>query len=97
MKNVMLTVVSTINFIKSRALNNCQFRELLIDIEADHADLLYYCEVRWNSSGQMLKRFFLLIAPLQEFMDTKTRHVAERSDPKCLADPTFMVDITGHL
>ena len=81
MKNVMLTVVSTINFIKSRALNNRQFRELLIDIEADHADLLY-CEVRWNSSGQMLKRFFLLIAPLQEFMDTKTRHVAELSDPK---------------
>ena len=40
----MKKVVSTINFIKSRALNHRQFQQFLEDVEAECGDLIYYCE-----------------------------------------------------
>ncbi len=48
LNNVMTTVVSTINFIKSSRLNNCQFKELLSNSESEHGDLVYLCEVQWH-------------------------------------------------
>jgi hypothetical protein len=36
----MNIVVSTVNFIRSHSLNHRQFRELLIDIEADYGDVI---------------------------------------------------------
>ena len=53
--HVMKKVVSTINFIKSRALNHRQFQQFLKDVEAECGDLIYYCEVRWLSKGKMEK------------------------------------------
>lgn len=47
--NVMATVVSTINYIKSKGLNNRQFKEPLSDLESEYGDLVYHCEVRWLS------------------------------------------------
>jgi hypothetical protein len=41
MSHVMNTVVSTVNFIRSRSLSHRQFRELLIYIEADYEDVIY--------------------------------------------------------
>ena len=56
--NVMATVVSTIHFIKSKGLNNRQFKELLSDLESEYGDLIYHCEVRWLSRGNMLAQFY---------------------------------------
>jgi hypothetical protein len=42
----MNTVVSTVNFIRSRSLNHRQFRELLIAIEADYVDVIYHSQVQ---------------------------------------------------
>ncbi|MBN3306574.1 GTD2B protein, partial [Amia calva] len=54
-KNVMLIVVSSINFIKSRGLNSHQFKALLKDLESEYGNLVYYCEV-----GNMLMWFYEL-------------------------------------
>jgi hypothetical protein len=56
--NVMEVVVVSINFIKSRALNHRQCKEYLADLFSDYEDVSYYCEMRWLSKGQMLKRFY---------------------------------------
>ena len=56
--DLMGTVTTCINFIKSRALNHRQFKEFLDDVCSDYGDLTYYCEVRWLSKGKMLKRFY---------------------------------------
>jgi hypothetical protein len=58
MNHVMNTVVSTVNFIRSRSLNHRQFRELLLDIEADYGDAICHSEVRWLSRGKVLKRIY---------------------------------------
>lgn len=44
--NVMSTVVSCINFIKTRGLNSRQFKELLSDLDSEYGDLVYHCEVQ---------------------------------------------------
>ena len=40
--NLMPTVISSINFIKARALNHRQFEVCLSDLEADHQDLTFF-------------------------------------------------------
>ncbi|TWW59917.1 Protein ZBED8 [Takifugu flavidus] len=75
LNNVMKTVVSTINFIKSRGLNNRQFKELLSELESEYGDLVYHCEVRWLSRSNMLARFYTLREEVKHFMEMKTsRH-----------------------
>ncbi|RXN38641.1 general transcription factor II-I repeat domain-containing 2-like protein [Labeo rohita] len=93
----MTTVVSTINFIKSRGLNSRQFKELLSDLESEYGDLVYHCEVRWLSRADMLERFYKLREEVKQFMEIKGKPVVELSDDKWLCDLAFMVDITKHL
>ena len=101
----MATVVSSINFIKSRGLNCRQFKEcrqftaasLLKDLESEYGDLVYYCEVQWLSRGSMLRRFYELRNEVKLFMETKGEPVAQLSDSMWLCDLAFMVDITQYL
>ncbi|TWW69198.1 Protein ZBED8 [Takifugu flavidus] len=97
LNNVMKTVVSTINFIKSRGLNNRQFKELLSELESEYGDLVYHCEVQWLSRANMLARFYTLREEVKHFMEMKGKPVMELSDGKFLSDLAFMVDITKHL
>ena len=56
---IMQVVVKIVNIILSRGLNHRQFRKFLEEIDAQHSDLKYFCDVRWLSRGNMLERFFL--------------------------------------
>ncbi|KAI4830515.1 hypothetical protein KUCAC02_002143 [Chaenocephalus aceratus] len=95
LNNVMHTVVSTINFIKSRGLNSRQFKELLRELESEYGDLIYLCEVRWLSLASMLARFYQLREEVKQFTEMKGKPVMELSDSKWLCDLGFMVDITS--
>lgn len=95
--NVMSTVVSCINFIKSRGLNSRQFKEFLNDLDSEYGDLVYHCEVRWLSRGNMLMRFYELRDEVKQFMEMKGKPVRELSNSKWLCDLAFMVDITKYM
>ena len=96
-EHVMSKVVSSINFIKSRALNHRQFKEFLKDVEAEYGDLVYYCEVRWLSKGKMLKRFYELRSEIFTFMEMKGKSIPELSDDGWVRDLAFLVDLTSYL
>ena len=87
----MKKVVSTINFIKSRALNHRQFQQFLEDVEAEYGDLIYYCEVRWLSKGKVLKRFYDLRDEIATFMDMKGKIIPELSDDNWVRDLAFLL------
>ena len=91
----MKKVVSTNNFIKSRALNHRQF-QFLEDVEAECGDLIYYCEVRWLSKGKMLKRFYDLRDKIATFMDMKSKITPELKNDNWVWDLAFLVDLTMH-
>ncbi|XP_060767151.1 general transcription factor II-I repeat domain-containing protein 2A-like [Neoarius graeffei] len=97
LNNVMTTVVSTINFIKSRGLNSHQFKELLSALESEYRDLVYHCEVWWLSRADMFARFYNLREEVKQFMEMKSKPVTELSDSKWLCDLAFVVDITKYL
>ena len=93
----MSKVASSINFIKSRALNHLQFKEFLEDVEAEYGDLVYYCEVGWLSKGKMLKRFYDLRSEIFTFMEMKGNSIPELSDDGWVRDLAFLVDFTSYL
>ncbi|KAL1272118.1 hypothetical protein QQF64_031134 [Cirrhinus molitorella] len=54
----MTTVVSTINFMKSRGLNSRQFKDLRSDLESEYGDLVYHTLTRVTFS-QLHDYFFV--------------------------------------
>ena len=95
--NIMSTVVSCVNFIKSRALNHRQFKEFLDDLDAEYGTLAYYCEVRWISKGKMLKQFYELREEVFVFMEMKGKSVSKLQNEDWVRDLAFLVDLTSYL
>ncbi|XP_035291749.1 zinc finger BED domain-containing protein 5-like [Anguilla anguilla] len=52
---VLNTVVTTVHFVKSRALQSHLFGQLCREMGAGHDALLYHSEVRWLSRGKVLQ------------------------------------------
>lgn len=97
MDHVMDLVVSTVNFIRSRALNHRQFKVMLEEIESQYKDVTYYCKVRWLSSAKTLRRFHSLLSEIDIFMRNKGREHDEFRDQSWITDLAFLADITEHM
>ncbi len=97
MNHVMNLVVSTVNFIRSRALNHRQFQEMLLEINSEFTDVTYYCKVRWLSSAKTLRRFYNLLNEINTFMRSKGREHDEFTDKQWINDLAFLADVTEHM
>ena len=97
MTGVMSVVVKIVNSILSRSLNHRQFQALLDEMNANHKDLKYFCEVRWLSRGAMLGRFFELRKDIWDFLDKKGLDYPQLCDPEWISNLAFLVDITKKL
>ena len=96
-KEIMEVVVKIINYIRSNGLNHRQFQELLHDLDSQQSDLIYFCDVRWLSRGNMLQRFYELREEIIFFLEMKGKSYPQLQDPTWIAELAFLVDITGHL
>lgn len=96
-EHVMKVVVSTVNFIKSRALHHRQFKQFLDEIEAQYGDVVFFTEVRWLSRGNTLQRFVSLLDEIVIFLNEKGKVVPELENLDWLCDLAFLVDLTSHL
>ena len=67
--NVMSVVVKCVNHIRSRGLKHRKFHAFLQKIESAYENVLYFTEVRWLNTGNVLKRFFELRAEVKAFME----------------------------
>jgi zinc finger BED domain-containing protein 5/7/8/9 len=63
------TVITAINKIKARPLNNRLFRQLCNENDEEFQNLLMHTEVRWLSKGNCLKRFYSLYDSVLEFFE----------------------------
>lgn len=95
--NVMSVVVKTVNFIRSRALNNRQFKSFLEAMDSEYGEILYHTDVRWLSGGNVLKRFFNVREEMGLFMALKEADLPQLGDEKFIADLAFLCDLTSHL
>ena len=86
MRSVMSVAVKVVNFVLARGFNHRQFRDLLMEADAQYGDLLYYCEVRWLSRGRMLERLYNLRKEVSAFLCSKGADFPEFNDPGWLCD-----------
>ena len=71
--------------------------EFFNDLHSGHGDLDYYCEMRWLSHGNMLRRLYELRDDVKQSMEMNGKPVRELNDSKRLCDLAFIVDITWYL
>ena len=94
---VMELVITIINSILAKALNHRQFKEFLVEMESEYADLLLHNKVRWLSRGNVLKRFASLLPEIKVFLLEKGVHYPELTNDQWIQNFYFMVDVTSHL
>ena len=97
MDHVLSYVKETINFIRSRGLNQRQFSSLLSEMEIGYQTLIYYAEVRWLFCYKVLKRFWEIRNEIKIFLEIKNKSIEELKNINWLQDLAFVTDITGYL
>ena len=99
MEEIMKVAVKVVNYIKSNGLNHRQFKEFLLELNASYPDLTYFCDVRWLSRGNMLNRFFELLAEVIEFLKLKNQihKFPELENPDWISKLAFLVNMTSEL
>uniref|UniRef100_A0A667WR08 DUF4371 domain-containing protein n=1 Tax=Myripristis murdjan TaxID=586833 RepID=A0A667WR08_9TELE len=96
--SVLNTVVTAVNFVKSRALQTRLFAKLCKEMGADHDTLLFHSEVRWLSRGKVLQRVCELRNEMSEFMREHKPDIAEFfSNPECVAKLAYLADVFNLL
>ncbi|XP_068200558.1 zinc finger BED domain-containing protein 5-like [Palaemon carinicauda] len=73
LQEVLESVINIVNYIKTKALNTCLFKELCKDMNADHEILLFYTAVRWLSKGNVINRVFEMKDEIKLFLETQER------------------------
>ena len=64
-------VLKIVNFIKSRDVNSCIFKELCKEMGEQYQVLLYHTDVRWVSRGKFVGQVIGLRKAVQEFLGQK--------------------------
>ncbi|KAI0980671.1 hypothetical protein GJ496_008851 [Pomphorhynchus laevis] len=66
-------------------------------MQSEYGDVIYFTEVRWLSRGNVLMKFFELIAEVKAFVEKDGVALPLIGDPTCLMDLDFLVGITHEL
>ena len=82
-------------FIRSRALNHRQFRELLELSNNSCEDVLYHTAVRWLSQGETSRRVLQLRKEMIEFYSAKQK-LCPLNNGDFLTSLALLVDILSH-
>lgn len=88
----MKAMIRIINFICSKASCHCQFKQFLLDVQAEYGDVVYHNDVRWPSRGSALQYFYSLRKVIGQFGAEKAQRIPELSDRVCLTDLESFVE-----
>ena len=77
LNQVLECVIGAVNYIKTRPLKARFFKKLCIDMGAEHTALLYYCNSRWLSRGNVVFWVFALHEELSTFLQQECHEYAK--------------------
>ena len=100
----MKSITKTVNFIRggARALTHKRFKNFLTEVNAAYPDLSLFCDVRWLSAGDCLKKFFALRNEILVFLENEipadsTQFENQLKDLDVISALAVLTDITSHL
>ena len=99
LREVLDQTIQMVNFVKGGALNSRLFKQLCIDMDADHHVLLFHTKTRWLSRGNVTKRVFELRNELKIFfeLEKKMEFVSLLNNDRWIRYLAYMVDIFDQL
>ncbi|XP_025407445.1 zinc finger BED domain-containing protein 5-like [Sipha flava] len=68
LNTVLQTVIKVVNYIKTRPVKARFFKKICEEMGAEHTALLFYCNSRWLSKGNVLIRVFELRQELYTYL-----------------------------
>ncbi|XP_060872696.1 zinc finger BED domain-containing protein 5-like [Metopolophium dirhodum] len=72
LNTVLQTVIKVVNYIKTRPVKARFFKKICEEMGAEHTALLFYCNSRWLSKGNVLIRVFELRQELYTYLSKET-------------------------
>lgn len=97
LNEVLLSVIEIVNFIKTRPIKSRCFKKMCEDMGAEHTSLLYYCNSRWLSRGNVLKRVFELRKELHCFLLEQKKYFEKFENEVFLIKLSYLCDIFEKL
>ena len=97
MENVLNTVKKVVNYLRTKGLKHRQFKQFLVEVDAEFQDVPYLAEERWLSKGRMMERSYKLQAEILAFFKSQGKELPEFEDEEFLTDFAFLVDLLSHL
>lgn len=95
---VLKSVISMINYIKTRPVKSRLFERLCDEMGAEHKTLLLHSEIRWLSRGKMLTRVLELCNEIKLFFEGEKPEFCEKLDDAVWkAELAYMADIFQKL
>ena len=93
--DIMKSVVSVVNFVKTSASNSRIFSKLCCELDASNNVLLFHTDVTWLSRSKVLTRVFDLRDELKTFFYQKSKPQFEAffGDKNQLHKISYLVDI----
>ena len=94
-QDIMKSVVSVVNFVKTSASNSRLFSKLCSELDAPNNVLLFHTDVRWLSRSKVLRRVFDLCDELKTFFNKKSKPQFEAlfGEKNQLQKISYLVDI----
>lgn len=95
---VLKSVISMINYIKTRPVKSRIFEQLCSEMGAEHKTLLLHSEIRWLSRGKILTRVFELCNEMELFFEGEKPEFCEHlNNAVWKAELAYLADIFQKL
>ena len=85
MIHVTKAVTTTVNCIRTNALNHRKFKKFLSDIDADYGDVVVFTAVRSLSCAACFKRFYNRLPEIKMFAEGK-KSISQLGNEAWIAD-----------
>ncbi|KAL4148669.1 hypothetical protein QTP88_002841 [Uroleucon formosanum] len=85
---VLEIVIKVVNYVKTRPVKARFFQKLCEEMGAEHTTLLFYCNSRWLSKGNVLSRVFELRQELYSYLNEESYN-----NSKMFVDSDFVIKL----